>query len=64
MGEEEGTPIGSCGWRWHRASGRSTPRPDARFALFAREGFDADLVALARPQGQRLLLHTSDDLFL
>lgn len=71
--------VGSCKWTNARAglrelralqaalavgTGALNPATDPWLALFSRAGFEADLVALARLPGQRLLLYTPDALFL
>ena len=70
--------VGSCKWTNARvglrelrtlqatlAAGEAALRSiqDPWLVLFSREGFAADLVALARTSGQHLLLYTPDDLF-
>ena len=72
------TLVGSCKWtnarvglrelqalRQAAAAGadRLNPAPSCWFALFSREGFEADLVSLAALPGQRLLLFSPPDLF-
>jgi AAA+ ATPase superfamily predicted ATPase len=70
--------VGSCKWTNARvglrelralqaalAAGAAALKPtvDPWLALFSREGFEADLMALASAPGQHLLLYTPDDLF-
>lgn len=70
--------IGSCKWTNARVglrelralqaalaagSGALKPVQDPWLALFSREGFEVDLVALAHAPGQHLLLYAPDELF-
>lgn len=72
------TLVGSCKWRnvpMHRGDLNGlqrtlasawkvlNPVPDPWYALFSREGFEADLVEYASHPGNHVLLFTPDDLF-